>query len=133
LIEFAPPRQLRRWALLNMRIGIRAVTVVLLLSLAGCDGFTHIKGKVVDANGKSIQGALVEMKTVSGGRDDQVKTDADGSFSVGFTHAPFNVDLAVTVSKEGYNTFEKRFKSADAKQLPTTITLEVVPSVEQRK
>lgn len=118
---------------MNMRIGITALSVMLLLFFAGCDGFTHIKGKVVDANGKSLQGALVEMKTVSGGRDDQVKTDADGSFSVGFTHAPFNVDLTVTVSKEGYKTFEKGFKSGDAKQFPTTITLEALQSVGQRK
>ena len=118
---------------MNMRIGIATLSVMLLVSLAGCDGFTHIKGKVVDANGKPIRGALVEMKTVSGGRDDQVKTDADGSFSVGFTHAPYNVDLAVTVSKEGFKTFEKGFKSADAKQFPATITLEAAPFVGQRK
>jgi hypothetical protein len=106
---------------------------MLFLLLVGCDGFTHIKGKVVDANGKSIQGALVEMKTVSGGRDDQVKTAADGFFSVGSTHAPFSVDLAVTVSKEGYKTFEKGFKSQYANQFPTTITFEALQSVGQRK
>ena len=116
-----------------MRTILRVLSFMLLLSVAGCDGFTHIKGRVTDTNGKPIQGALVEMKTISGGRDGQSKTDADGSFSVGFTHAPWNVDLSLTVSKQGYKTFEKRFKSEEAKQFPTTITLEAVQSVGESK
>ncbi len=80
-----------------------------------------------------FQGAEVQMKTISGGRDDKVKTDTDGSFSVGFSHAPWNVDLSLTVSKEGYKTFEKRFKSEDAKQFPATIALDAVQAVGPSK
>ena len=111
-----------------MRIGMRSLSLVLLLSFAGCDGFTHIKGKVTDTTGKPIQGAEVELKTTSGGRDDKVKTSTDGSFSVGFSHAPWKVDLALTVSKDGYKTFEKRLTSEDAKQFPATIALEAMQS-----
>ena len=117
----------------HTRIGITVLSFVLVLLITACDGFTHIKGKVTDSNGKPVQGALVEMKTISGGRDDQSKSAADGSFSVGFSHAPWNVDLALTISKEGYKTFEKRFKSAEAKQLPTTITLEAVSRAGEGK
>jgi hypothetical protein len=109
------------------------LTLILALSIAGCDGFTHIQGKVTDMNGKPIRGAAVKMKTISGGRDDESTTEDDGSFSVGFTHAPFNVDLMLTVSKEGYKTVERRFKSADAKQFPPTIVLEAVPNAAQPK
>jgi hypothetical protein len=107
--------------------------VVLLLFLAGCDGFTHIKGKITDVSGKPIEGAQVEMKTISGGRYDKVKTDAAGAFSIGFTHAPFNVDLVLTVWKEGYKPFEKHFKSNEAKQFSPTIVLEAAQSVAQSK
>jgi hypothetical protein len=110
-----------------------ALTLVLALFIAACDGFTHLQGKVTDMNGKPIQGAVVEMKTISGGRDDKSKTEADGSFSVDFTHAPFNVDLMLTVSKEGYKTVERRFKSADAKQFPPNIVLEAIPNAAQPK
>lgn len=73
------------------------------------------------------------MRTISGGRDDKVKTDTDGSFSVGFSHAPWKVDLALTVSKEGCKTFEKRFTSEEAKEFPATITLEAVQAVGKSK
>ena len=116
-----------------MRTRIRVLTFTLVIFIAGCDGFTHIKGRVTDINGKPVQGALVEMKTISGGRDDQLRSAADGSFEVGFSHAPWNVDLALKVSKEGYKTFEKRFKSADAEQFPETITLEPVQNVDDTK
>ena len=116
-----------------MRIVTTTLGLVLLLTLSACDGFTHIKGKVTAASGKPIEGAQVEMKTISGGRDDKVKTDRDGSFGVGFTNAPFNVDLVLTVSKDGYKTFEKRFKSEEAKQFPTVIALDAVQTVGQSK
>ena len=107
-----------------MRLRTVALGAILLLSLMACDGFTHIEGRVTDTNGKPIEGAQVEMKTPSGNRDDKGKTDADGSFRVGFTHAPFTISLLITISKEGYKTFERRFTAGNAKQFPRTIALE---------
>ena len=114
-----------------MRIIATAFGFILLLSLFACDGFTHIQGKVTDTSGKPIEGAQVEMKT--GGARSQVKTDSQGSFNVSFTHAPFNVDLVLTVSKDGYKTFEKPFKSRDAKEFPATIVMEAAQPVGQSK
>lgn len=114
-----------------MRIKTVALCLIVLLGLAACDGFTHIGSKVTDTSGKPIQDAQVEMKT--GGRDEKTKTGADGSFSIGFTHAPFNVDLVVTVSKEGYKTFEKRFTARDASQFPQTIVLERAQAAGESK
>ena len=125
-------QRVRPWALLNMPIRTTALSVFLLLFLASCDGYTHIKGKITDTSGRPIQGAQVRMKTISGGGDDNETTDADGFFSVAFTHAPYNVDLLLMVTKEGYKPVEKRFKSADAKQFPPTIALEAVSSVAIR-
>src|SRR5215203_2366924 len=107
--------------------------ILLALVLMGCDGFTHIRGRVTDVNGKPVDGALVQMKTISGGMDDRSKTGADGSFSVSLTHAPSNVDIKLTVSKDGYKTFEKVFKSADAEQFPATVTLESVSPSDDGK
>jgi hypothetical protein len=107
-----------------MRIASIISIFVLLLCISACDGFTNLEGKVLDKNGKPIEGAFVEMKTVSGGRKDETKSKADGTFSVGFTHAPFNVDLILKVSKVGYKTSETRFKSNDARERPMNITLE---------
>ena len=107
-----------------MRISsITAIFLLLFCNLA-CDGVTHLKGKVLDKNGKPVEGAFVEMKTVSGGRKDVTKSAVDGTFSVGFTHAPFNIDLTLTVSKGGYKTFDTRFKSSDARERTMNITLE---------
>jgi len=114
-----------------MRIKTVALCLVVLFCLAACDGFTHIGSRVTDTNGKPIENAQVEMKT--GGRDGKVKTGADGSFSIGFSHAPFNVELVVTVSKEGYKTFEKRFSALDASQFPPTINLERAQSAAEIK
>lgn len=97
---------------------------LLLFCVLACDGFTHLKGKVLDKDGKPVEGAFVEMKNVSGGHKDETRTEADGSFSVGFTHAPLNIDLILTVSKGGYKTFEIRFKSSEARERPMNITLE---------
>jgi uncharacterized GH25 family protein len=107
-----------------MRISSIISIFLLLLCVIACDGFTHLKGKVLDKNGQPVEGALVEMKTVSGGRKDETKSKSDGSFSVGFTHAPFNVDLILTVSKGGYKTSETKFKSSEARERTMNITLE---------
>ena len=114
-----------------MRVIAAVLGFIVLLSLFACDGFTHIQGRVTDTNGKPIEGAHVEMKT--SGRREEVKTDSHGSFSVGFTHAPFNVDLVLTVSKDGYKTYEKSFKARDAKDFPSTIVMEAAQSVGQSK
>ncbi|HKR60208.1 MAG TPA: carboxypeptidase-like regulatory domain-containing protein [Pyrinomonadaceae bacterium] len=116
---------------MRKELGILSLALVLLMT--ACDGFTHIKAKVTDMKGKPIQGALVQMKTMSGGRDDQSKTGTDGSFSVGFSHAPWSVDLLLTVSKDGYKTFEKRFKSEEGAEFPTTIILQPVQRVDESK
>jgi len=105
-----------------MRIIATVFGLIVLLSLLACDGFTHIQGKVTDTNGKPIEGANVGMKT--SGHHEETKTDSHGSFSVGFTHAPFNVDLVLTVTKDGYKTFEKYFKARDAKEFPSIIVME---------
>ena len=106
-----------------MRFTKLLLLFALICILSACDGFTHVTGKVMDENGKPVPGAMVELKTDSGGRRQQAKSAADGSFSVGFSHAPFQLDLTLTVSKQGYKSIETKFKSNQAKELPTTIVL----------
>ena len=92
------------------------------------------KGKFERSTKYSQYGGLespVRMKT--SGHHEEVKTDNQGSFSVGFTHPPFNVDLVLTVSKDGYKTFEKSFRARDAKDFPSTIVMEAAQSAGQSK
>ncbi len=91
------------------------VTVLLLFAmclLVACDGYTRAFGSVRSKDGKPIEGATVILET--GGRKAETKSQPDGSFSTGMTHAPLKVDLSLTVSKEGYKSFRKEFKASDS-------------------
>lgn len=113
--------------MVSNRTSIRLLTATIVLCLTACDGFTTIKGKVVDQSGKPIQDALVIMETVSGGRKDEQKSKGDGSFTVFFSHAPFNIELTLKISKPGYKTFNKRFKASEAGEYSKDIALESEP------
>jgi hypothetical protein len=85
---------------------MRLVIVLLLLCacLAGCDGATCIDGRIFDDKKTPLKGA--EVILLAPGRDRYCSsvTKADGSYSVGFTHAPVKLDLAFVVSKDGFKT-----------------------------
>ena len=46
-------------------------------------------------------------------RSVQMPSEADGSFRIGMTHAPFNIDLALSASKPGFKPYEYHFQSRD--------------------
>ena len=55
-----------------------------------------------------------------------IQTDNDGYYAVGVTHAPFEVQLTLTISKEGYNKFKKTFSSREEPKGDYKIVLERV-------
>ena len=90
----------------------KALLTLLVLStffLASCDGHTSVSGYVYDGKGQPIEDALVVLE--EHGRKFEIRTRKDGSFDVGVTHAPTEVQLTFTVSKEGYKPHKESFSS----------------------
>jgi hypothetical protein len=86
---------------------------LLALAAVGCDGHTAVKGRVVDPDGKPIQGAEVKLTArpddPARSRSDSSKTDATGSFALGVTHEPTNkMPFAFEVTKDGYAPHSER-------------------------
>jgi Carboxypeptidase regulatory-like domain len=85
-----------------------------LLLCSGCDGYTRLHGVIRDPNGIPISGALVVFNPKGSAYPKQTTSSADGTYIVGSTHAPFgHVPLTLVVSKDGYKTVDKKFKSGD--------------------
>ena len=94
------------------------LSVLVFLTIA-CDGMSSVKGYVYDTNNKPLVNATVKFEAVEKGQPEESyrrvsQTDKAGKFDTGFTHAPFNTDLKLTASKEGYKTYESKFTSREA-------------------
>ena len=91
------------------------LSIVLFLGgisvLSGCDGGTHIHGLISDSAGRPVPSANVNLSEGNSSRE--VLSDASGRFKIGMTHSPFNPELVLTVNKEGFEPFEKRFHSRE--------------------
>ena len=89
--------------------------------ILGCDGGSRIVGNVYDTENKPIENAEIKFEQIEKGETKEsyqcsTKTDKDGKFGCGFTHAPKKVQLKLTVSKNGYKTYETEFSSIEAKE-----------------
>jgi hypothetical protein len=102
---------------------LSSVLVFLLLTtLVACDGYTSVRGHVQDSTGKPIEKASVTLETF--GRQDDIDTAKDGSFEVGFTHAPREVQLTLRVTKPGFKPFSETFSSRSRPEGDHKIILE---------
>jgi hypothetical protein len=90
--------------------------------LSGCDGFTQIKGIVLDSDDAPIADADVALMV--GERKQEIKSSNHGVFRVGMTHSPRNPQLMLRVEKPGFKPFEKRFH---AKEHLETIVVTLEP------
>jgi Carboxypeptidase regulatory-like domain len=110
------------------RSHLRAFVIMLVCTgatlLAGCDGFTHLKGVVLDSADKPVANADVTL--IVGGRNQEVKTSENGVFVVGMAHSPWNPELSLSVAKAGYKTFERRFHPDEHLQT-IVVTLQAAP------
>jgi hypothetical protein len=100
----------------------RGIVFVLLTTMFACDGHTSVHGHVQDSNGKPIEKASVTLET--NGRKDDIETANDGSFEVGFTHAPTEVQLTLRATKPGFKPFSETFSSRSRPKGDHKITLE---------
>src|SRR5689334_402025 len=88
---------------------LMAIVVVFVIASSGCDGGISAEGKILDQYGNPVKGAKVVLVS-RGARDERISRD-DGSYDVGVIHAPVSPSGTLTVSKEGYQTFEQSFRS----------------------
>ena len=111
-----------------------AICLGLLVLVAGCDGHTSLSGEVVGPDDKPIEGVKVrlsEPKEPTRGWDST--TDTSGRYSVALTHAPFDIPLVVTATKEGYMPYRKEFKVSQRESFPKKIVLEPDPNAPAAK
>jgi hypothetical protein len=96
------------------RTALAILVAGLLLPCLGCDGYTRVHGRIRDGSGLPVAGAVVVINPKGSAYPKETKSSADGTYSVGSTHAPFrHVTLTLVVSKEGFKSVQKEFKSRE--------------------
>jgi hypothetical protein len=90
------------------------------------DGGVMLHGRILDETGKPIKGAKIHLES-RGAKDDRESTD-DGSYGVGVIHAPLPPTGKLTVSKDGYETYQREFRSREDLANVKDITLKVASS-----
>ena len=111
-----------------------AVCLGLLVLVAGCDGHTSLSGEVVGPDDKPIAGVKVRLSEPNEpARGWDSTTDEFGRYSVALTHAPFDIPLVVTATKDGYKPYRKEFKVSQRERFPKKIVLEPDPQAPAAK
>ena len=74
--------------------GTAALTVVLLMSVAPAFAQSLVKGKVVDASDKPVEGAIVTFESQNSNQKRDTKTDKKGEFlQVGLNSGPWKITV----------------------------------------
>jgi len=102
------------------------VGAILLIVASGCDGFSRISGHVYDMNDQPIADAKILFEDADAERAEhpeffqaRTETDTNGRFRTGITHAPFNITLRLTVTKDGFRPYVTEFSASDARRMVT--------------
>jgi hypothetical protein len=98
------------------------VASILIFLAIACDGGSRISGHVYDPHERPISNANVLFEAVEKGSpaesyQDESTSDESGRFHAGFTHAPYDVRLRLTVTKTGYKPYVSEFKASDAAKM----------------
>jgi|SRR5580700_11267924 hypothetical protein len=86
---------------------LSAVGLTMFLWLSGCDAWTTAQGTVRDSAGNPVPDAIVTMNVAGASR--QFRTDKDGQYLISTSQAPWKTSVSLTVSKNGYQPYEKKF------------------------
>jgi len=82
-------------------VRLRSLSVVAVLTTAGCDGFLQVNGVVRDTGGRPIVGAHVLLVSAGEGKVEK-KTDSKGCFWVDKGIAPGRYKYDLSVESIGY-------------------------------
>ena len=106
------------------RSSLILVAIVLTAFVLGCDGASHISGHVYDSNDKPVNNAKILFEDAASEKSDhpeyyqyRTETNGEGRFNAGIMHAPFDIKLRLTVTKEGFRTYVTEFYSSDAHKM----------------
>src|SRR5690606_17901674 len=81
--------------------GVLACAVLLTFAVAPALAQSIVRGKVLDAQGKPVEGATITFEAENVNRKAQTKTNEDGEFlQVGLSSGPYKI----TATKEGLGT-----------------------------
>jgi hypothetical protein len=76
--------------------------------------------------GRPLEGATVRFGQPGQSQSERV-TGEDGRFGVGRVHAPFEVRLVLTVTKEGFRPYRQEISSRRPEDFPGTVVLQPEP------
>ena len=96
----------------------KLVFVISILLVLSCDAWVTVKGKVVDETGNPVKAAKI---TIEQGKSKVVEklSEKDGSFDINENICPMpgcSPDIKLTVTKEGYQIYEKMLSEEDLKR-----------------
>ncbi|MEM7313842.1 MAG: carboxypeptidase-like regulatory domain-containing protein [Planctomycetota bacterium] len=86
---------------------IRALIVLSLVLIVGCDGHTVLSGNVVNGDGEPLVNARIKL-TQNGHRVGVDESSDEGAFCVGGCHEPSRDPLDLVVEMKGYRTESRR-------------------------
>jgi hypothetical protein len=88
------------------------LTALLVLSLTACEGGTLLFGTITDKAGKPVASAAITLEVIDGpfNREKEYSNE-QGAYRIQVTHYPQPTYLVVTVSKDGFEPFKKKFRS----------------------
>jgi hypothetical protein len=89
--------------------GFLFVLMIFLLTVLACNRSESLGGKVYDEDGNPLSDAKTLI--VMDESKFEIKTGNDGSYRVISISTPFRIKTKITISKEGYQTFEQTFNS----------------------
>jgi hypothetical protein len=109
-----------------------ALCLVAVALTCGCDGGTRLQGRVLGPDGKPLAGAKVQFGQPGDLQSERV-TGEDGRFEVGRVHAPFEVKLVLTVTKEGFRPYRQQISSRRPEEFSGTVVLQPEPAPPKAK
>lgn len=111
------------------RINILFVSAILIFLNLGCDAWVTLSGKVSDENGKAIAGTKIIVKQ-GDAKVVETSSNENGEFHFNENICPMpgcSKDINVTVSKEGFQIFEKTLSEKEFKSKRLDIVLKKNP------
>jgi carboxypeptidase family protein len=102
-------------------------TCLVVVLLAGCDGYRGIKGRVLDPGDKPVADASVRLLQLGDARSrtSECKTDKEGRYGVGLVGSPMgNQRFSLTISKYGFKTHSETIDLSNGPQRETNIVLD---------